>query len=66
MLLELWILQVIGHPASVVFPTSQVVSALKSIYNVALGLNLWELTHKILSLPERKGEVSIATPESFL
>ena len=66
MLLELWILPVIGYPAKVVFPTPQVVSTLKSIYNVALGLNSWGLTHKILSLPETEGGVSLATPESFL
>ena len=58
MLLELWILPVIGYPAKVVFPTPQVVSTLKSIYNIALGLDSWGLTHKILSLPETEGGVS--------
>ena len=49
-----------------VFPTPQVVSALKSIYSLALGLNSWGLTHKILSLPEAEGGLSLATPEIFL
>ena len=54
-LLKMWILPVLVYPARVIFPVKKVVDSLKTIYNIALGLNSWGLTQDILALPESQG-----------
>ena len=44
-LLKLWILLVLVYPSRVIYPVKQVVESLKVIYNIALCLNTWGLTH---------------------
>ena len=65
-LLKMWILLVLVYPARVIFPVKKVVDSLKTIYNIALGLNSWGLTQDILALPESQGGLSLAQPHYFL
>ena len=65
-LLKMWILPVLVYPARVIFPVKKVVDSLKTIYNIALGLNSWGLTQDILALPESQGGLSLAQPHYFL
>ena len=53
MLLKLWILPLLVFPARVVFPTDSIISTLKIVYNVALRLTSWDLTHDILGPPQK-------------
>ena len=48
-LLELWITPLLLFPASVVAPDKHVITAVNNIYLMALGLNSWGLTIKILA-----------------
>ena len=61
-LLKLWILPVLVYPSRVIYPVKQVVDSIKVIYNIALGLNTWGLTHEILALPEQEGGMGLAMP----
>ena len=54
------------YPARVIFPVKKVIDSLKTIYNVALGLNSWGLTQDILALPEYQGGLNLAQPQHFL
>ena len=65
-LLKLWILPLLIYPARVVFPSDPVVSALRTVYQVALKLNSWSITLDILSHPLHKGGYNLAAPETFL
>ena len=64
-LLKMWILPVLVYPARVIFPVKKVVDSLKTIYNIALGLNSWGLTQDILALPESQGGLSLVQPHYF-
>ena len=55
-----------GLPSQVVFPTDIVISTLKIVYNAALRLTLWDLTHDILALPRNEGGYSLPQPKTFL
>ena len=66
LLLKLWILPLLIYPARVVFPSDPVVSALRTVYQVALKLNSWSITLDILSHPLHKGGYNLAAPETFL
>ena len=59
MLLKLWILPLLVFIARVVFPTDSVISTLKIVYNVALRLTSWNLTHDILALPRNERGYSL-------
>ena len=65
-LLKIRILPVLVYPARVIFPVKKVVDSLKTIYNIALGLNKWGLTQDILALPESQGGLNLAQPHLFL
>ena len=65
-LLKLWILPLIVYPARVVFPTSPVISMLRTVYSVALRLNSWGVTTSILALPKTLGGLALAQPRTFL
>ena len=39
---------------------------MKLIYNIALGLNSWGMSHDILALPEKEGGMGLAQPRDFL
>ena len=66
LLLKLWILPLLIYPARVVFPSDPVVSALRTVYQVALKLNSWSITLDILSHPQHKGGYNLAAPGTFL
>ena len=66
MLLKLCILPQLVFPARVVFPTDSAISTLKIVYNVALCLTSWDLTHNILALPRNEGGYSLPQPKTFL
>ena len=61
-----WILPLIVYPARVVYPKEQVISTLRTVYQVALRLNSWSITLSVLSLPKVKGGHNLPTPTSFL
>ena len=54
------------YPARVVFPSDPVVSALRTVYQIALKLNSWSIMLDILSHPLHKGGYNLAAPETFL
>ena len=66
MLLKLWILPLLVFLARVVFPTDNVINTLKIVYNVALRLTSWDLTHNILALPRNEGGYPLPQPKTFL
>ena len=66
LLLNLWIIPLLIYPARVVFPSDPVVSALRTVYQVALKLNSWSITLDILSYPMHKGGYNLAAPETCM
>ena len=48
-LLQSWILPLLVYPSRVVYPTDNVIAAVKTIYRVALKLSNWGVTLDILS-----------------
>ena len=48
-LLQSWILPVLVYPARVVYPSDNVIAAVRTIYQVALKLSNWGITLDILS-----------------
>ena len=63
---QLWILPLLVFPARVVFPPDQVITSLKTIYNVALKTTSWGLTHDILALPVKEGGIALPDPKHLL
>ena len=65
-LLQFWILPLLVYPARVIFPNENVISAVKTIYNIALKLNSWGITTYILSHPKDQGGMDLAPPNTFM
>ena len=64
--LQSWILPLLVHPARVVYPTDNVIAAVKTIYRVALKLSNWGITLDILSHSKDQGGLELAPPDTFL
>ena len=60
------ILPLLVYPARVIFPDENVISAVKTIYNIALKLNSRGITTDILSHPKDQGGVVLAPQNTFM
>ena len=65
-LLQSWILPLLVYPSRVVYPTDNVIAAVKTIYRVALKLSNWGITLDILSHSKEHGGLELAPPDTFL
>ena len=61
-LLQSWILPLLVYPSRVVYPTDNVIAAVKTIYRVALKLSNWGITLDILSHSKEQGGLELAPP----
>ena len=64
-LLQSWILPLLVYPARVVYPSDNVVAAVKTIYRVALKLSNWGITLDILSHSKDPGGLELPPPRHF-
>ena len=61
-LLQIWILPLLVYPARVVYPSDNVIAAVRTIYRVALKLSNWGITLDILSHSKDQGGLELAPP----
>ena len=61
-LLQRWILPLLVYPARVVFPSENVLSAVKTIYHIALKVNSRVITTDILYHTKEQGGKELTPP----